>query len=97
MLNSSFPYGQEGWRWCQKCQSLFFTGHGHGTCAAGSAHDPSASGAYTLVNNSPYKEAQRNWRWCNKCQGLFFSGHGVGICPAGGGHDMARSGDYSVA
>ena len=97
MFNSSFAYGQDGWRWCKKCQALFFGGHQHGVCPAGGAHDPSASGGYTLVWESPYQEPQRNWRWCRKCEGLFHTGLGMGVCPAGGTHDMSASAHYSVA
>jgi hypothetical protein len=45
--------GQPDWRWCNKCQGLFFTGHipgvpDSGRCPAGGSHDPTGSGAYTL-------------------------------------------------
>jgi hypothetical protein len=43
--------GQQGWRWCRKCQVLFFNGNGHfGICPCGGGHDPTGSGAYTLMH-----------------------------------------------
>ena len=39
---------QSGWRWCNRCQGLFFGGHSAGVCATGFAHDESGSGDYSL-------------------------------------------------
>ena len=98
MFNSSFPYGQNGWRYCKKCGGLHYGGFGPGVCAAGGSHDSANSLDYRLVANSPYKEQQTNWRYCKKCQGSFFSGHSTqGRCPAGGAHDGSGSFDYSMA
>lgn len=41
--------GQHGWRWCKKCEGLFFTGHSSGICPAGNGHDHSASGRYSVI------------------------------------------------
>ena len=39
---------QEGWRWCHKCEGLFFAGHpSQGRCPAGGSHDASQSGRWT--------------------------------------------------
>lgn len=43
--------GQQGWRWCKKCEGLFFADGGEdrkGKCPAGDGHDDSDSGKYTL-------------------------------------------------
>jgi hypothetical protein len=40
--------GQNVWRWCYKCQGLFFAGHSNGTCPAGGGHDPSKSSNCSL-------------------------------------------------
>jgi hypothetical protein len=98
---------QGGWRWCQKCEGLYFAGnvvlHGalplpdEGSCPAGGSHDDSASGKYVmqLGEGSANANPQGGWRWCQKCQGLFFSGNAdQGNCPAGGKHDNSRSGPY---
>src|SRR3954452_17576552 len=66
--------GQDNWRWCNKCQGLWFAGSGtSGKCHAGDGHVPQESGNYTLVKDG---SGQDNWRWCNKCQGLWFAGSG---------------------
>ena len=40
---------QEGWRWCHKCEGLFFAGHpSQGRCPAGGSHDASQSGHYAI-------------------------------------------------
>ena len=92
------PPGQTGWRWCQKCQGMFFGDNpSNGSCPVGGAHDKSASGPYKLIHQAPAAHGQHDWRWCNKCQGLFFNGHPTqGTCPAGGAHDASTSGDYSI-
>jgi hypothetical protein len=87
--------GQSDWRWCNKCQGLFFAGNSTtGTCPTGGGHNYSGSGNYSLgdfVGGS----FQDRWRWCNKCQGLFFAGNPTsGVCPAGGGHNYSGSQDY---
>ena len=87
---------QRNWRWCHKCQGLFFAGNPGPVCPAGGAHDQTGSANYRLVQNSPLYPGQSNWRWCHKCQGLFFAGHPGSVCPAGGAHDRTGSGDYSL-
>jgi Pregnancy-associated plasma protein-A len=91
---------QLGWRWCVKCQALFFTGDGQdsGVCPAGQKHTPNPtatdtrrSGNYIVDRgeaNGPNQ--QDGWRWCNKCQGLFHTDDltDVGICPAGYQHTL---------
>lgn len=89
--------GQNGWRWCGKCQGLFFAlGPTLGVCPAGGAHtDPATSGSATYFlphNIAGDGSNQDGWRWCRKCQGLLF-GTG-GVCPAGGAHDTSGSFNY---
>ena len=90
---------QSEWRWCHKCQGMFFMGNAtSGFCPAGDAHESSGSGDYTLETD-PGDPGQHNWRWCNLCSGLFFAGFPTtGSCPApkAGGHNWSGSGDYSV-
>ena len=90
---------QNNWRWCKKCSGLFFDS-GSRICAAGAAHDASASGSYELnndavpgANEQGLSDAQDNWRWCSKCSGLHF-GSGASVCPAGGAHSSDGSGNY---
>jgi hypothetical protein len=101
----SFPPGgiqqQSDWRWCHKCEGLFFSGGQAttGTCPAGGPHEKGISGDYTLSHNTPLSlGSQPDWRWCHKCQGLFYSGGQAttGTCPAGGPHEKGISGNYSL-
>ena len=96
-VSPSLP-SQSGWRWCEKCQGLFFSGNpDQGACPAGGRHDASRSGAYLMTFGDGGEGMQAAWRWCEKCQGLFFSGNpDQGACPAGGRHDASRSGAYSM-
>jgi hypothetical protein len=89
---------QNDWRWCRKCQGLFFGGHPTaGSCPAGGSHDKSQSGNYHLLQNDPTYPCQDNWRWCRKCEGLFFAGSATsGVCPAGADHDPSASGNYML-
>jgi hypothetical protein len=49
---------QPNWRWCKKCDGLFFAGGpirgaqaGHGVCPAGGQHSTAGSGKYELIHN----------------------------------------------
>jgi len=85
---------QADWRWCHKCQGLFFGGNPGSHCPKGGPHNSKGSGNYRLVQNTPGAHGQPKWRWCHKCQGLFFGGNPGSHCPAGGAHDAAGSGNY---
>jgi hypothetical protein len=93
---------QGDWRWCHKCEGLFFAGHpSKGRCPADrGSHDASQSGHYAVLldDGKGNERAQNSWRWCHKCEGLFFAGHpSKGRCPAdGGSHDASQSGAYKV-
>ena len=103
---------QTSWRWCHKCEGLFFTGNpSQGRCPAGGSHDAGQSGEYETrlggesaaagqlpqPSNKPISAQQGDWRWCHKCEGLFFAGHpSKGVCPAGQSHDASQSGAYKV-
>lgn len=40
--------GQEGWRWCHKCEGMFYSLSESSACPAGGAHDASQSGTYFI-------------------------------------------------
>ena len=49
VMNVGGRWGQDNWRWCNKCQCLFFAGNASlGHCPAGGAHALEGSGNYTL-------------------------------------------------
>lgn len=87
---------QDGWRWCKKCQGMFFTIDSKGICPQGGVHDGSGSSRYTLAHNDANAPGQNNWRWCSKCQGLFFGNPGS-RCPAGSEHSSSGSGNYTLS
>ena len=87
--------GQSDWKWCKRCQGLFYAGNGldetlcpawHPNKAGSSRfHDPKGSGDYTLNfrrgSGANRAAGQTGWRWCKQCQGLFFADGGPGVCP----------------
>ena len=103
---------QESWRWCKKCEGLYFcdNGHRHGICPASpmGTQEPHAeieTTNYILVLADPKAIGQRGWRWCKNCEGLFFAGRKgeYGFCsahsPEGktGPHEIsANSGEYTL-
>jgi hypothetical protein len=90
------PQTQEGWRWCFKCEAMFYGAGGNSVCPAGGAHDGSRSGPYRVMFNSAFPYGQNGWRYCTKCGGLHYGGFGPGLCAAGGGHDGSGSFDYRL-
>lgn len=40
--------GQDGWRWCHKCEIMFFSLNPGSVCPAGGAHDGGQSSAYFI-------------------------------------------------
>jgi hypothetical protein len=100
----SFPPGgvewQSDWRWCHKCQGLFFSfgQSSGGSCPAGGNHEKGVSGNYSLIHSSPFAPGQVDWQRCHKCQALFYSGGqpSAGSCPAGGGHEKEGSENYTL-
>jgi len=95
---------QSDWRWCNKCQGLFYGPTvGASKCPAGGPHaSPAQSGSanYSLPHGvAGDVSRQSEWRWCNKCQGLFY-GPAVATsrCPAGSAHAApAQSGSVNYS
>lgn len=87
---------QREWRWCSKCQGLWYGGNPAGPCPAGGSHIKTGSGNYSLVLDSASPAGQTDWRWCSKCQGLWYGGNPPGPCPAGANHIKAGSGEYRI-
>jgi hypothetical protein len=87
---------QADWRWCKKCEGLFFAySSRRGVCPSGDTHEI-GGGQYFLALEEPTFRGQSNWRWCSKCEGLFFAENGrLGKCPAGGTHTIG-GGNYSL-
>jgi hypothetical protein len=69
---------QDNWRWCAKCEGLFFHGNPtDGLCPAGGRHVVTKdSGNYLMVfadGSIPSKRfpASHFFRWCNRCEVMF--------------------------
>jgi hypothetical protein len=91
--------GQHGWKWCGKCQGLWYSPKNWpgGVCPAGGRHGTGGSWNYSLIANTSDWGGDDGWRWCSRCQGLWYSGAGGnGFCPAGGAHSLAGSWDYWI-
>ena len=72
--------GQGNWRWCTKCQGLFFNGRTRGICPKGGVHEKGGVYHYTLQT-----QFGGDWKRCGFCEALYYN-KGVSRCPAGGAH-----------
>lgn len=83
-IDSRFP-AQMGWRFCDKCNGLFYFGPDGSdrrpdqVCPAGGLHN--AAGYNYVVGHGSRKSLrgsrihhQQDWRFCTKCYGLFYWG-----------------------
>lgn len=87
-VGENIPPGQDGWRVCKKCLTMFYGGYkSHGRCSAGGQHVGQTE-LYSLEYDRPAGAGeQRDWRFCDKCYSLFFDGYPTkGRCPTGNGH-----------
>lgn len=89
---------QDGWRWCNKCSNMTFSGNGPSVCAKGGGHDFGGSFKYKLPHGgaNPHGGSQHGWRWCKKSQAMTFSLNGAAKCVAGGHHDHSGSFEYHL-
>jgi hypothetical protein len=85
---------QKGWKWCKRCDELYYTQAASG-CPRGGAHDASSSSAY-LPFFAPRPGAQDGWRWCKRCGAMYYGNLGGGRCIHGGPHDPSGSGNYAM-
>lgn len=97
----AYALAQEGWRWCSKCQGMFYgvqPSGDLGVCPAGGRHNPATSAHYyERVEGTISGVQQGGWSWCRKCQGFFYSGtNNMGYCPAGGAHTNNGSAAYAA-
>jgi hypothetical protein len=80
--------GQPDWRFCNKCEALFFDGYPQkGVCAAGGGHV--AAGYNFTLRYDARAEGTGDWHFCKKCQVLYRSDSNKGLCAAGGHHVAA--------
>jgi hypothetical protein len=86
--------GQQDWRFCNKCDGLFYDGYPQkGVCPGSGGHFAQGFNFELPFNNTNNAkgtgDTQKDWRYCGKCHGMFFAGFAgnFGTCPAGGGHN----------
>ncbi|MGW4370547.1 hypothetical protein ACWEKT_33375 [Nocardia takedensis] len=78
-----------GFRWCSRCQSLWFNGGGNnGHCPVthlwDHSHYQNGSSTYTLRKSTEPGNGQIGWHWCKNCKAVYYSGAGEvgwGVCP----------------
>jgi hypothetical protein len=104
------PYGvQTGWRWCGKCELIFWgSGVGSSNCPIGGTHTLSSSTVYDLAwGQIPSTNVyQINWQFCYQCQALYWPGGSKnvhftnGVCPGTTfpftGHNTPPGSDYAL-
>jgi hypothetical protein len=104
------PYGvQTGWRWCGKCQLIFWgSGVGSSNCPIGGTHTLSSGTIYDLAwGQIPSTNVyQISWQFCNQCQTLYWPGGSKdvhftnGVCPGTTfpftGHKTPPGSDYAL-
>jgi hypothetical protein len=79
---------QADWRFCQKCQALFFDGFpDKGHCIAGGGHLSQGFNFNLPYDIAESASAQAAWRFCSKCYEMYYGGlPDNGHCSGGGGH-----------
>ncbi|MEV4315366.1 hypothetical protein [Actinocrispum sp. NPDC049592] len=77
---------QEHWRYCGKCQSLFFDGYDDkGKCPAGGGHQAIGFDFVVPHDRGSVPDFRSGWAFCDRCSSMFRGG----VCPAGGAHRKA--------
>jgi hypothetical protein len=100
-VDSEDAPGQQGWRWCSKCQGLWMSMNSGSVCPAGGHHRSEGSGKYALIDTGAFPASngwpgQEGWRWCSKCQGIWMGTNQGSRCPADGPHVATGSGHYAI-
>lgn len=77
-----------GWRWCRRCQGMWFTGSARRHCPVLDLfehfHYDSGSAAYSIWRAPEITNGQPGWHWCWNCAIMWYWGsgeHGRGVCP----------------
>lgn len=89
--------GEANWRWCVKCQALFWNGADGGRCPAGGTHSAGGVKNYVIAVNEGTGEF--GWAWCKDCQGMWLStAMSVSTCPVRGnaGHSISSDNRYVI-
>jgi hypothetical protein len=93
---------QDGWRFCSKCNTMFFDGNpsAKGSCPGGGSHLAQGFDFYIRhdLGTEPPSH-QSGWFFCEKCFAMFFGGatREAGRCVTGGNHRGDNSFDFYLA
>lgn len=84
---SAVPYSEAkdrpGWRFCNKCDVLFYQSGKPGSCAAGGNHVAQGFLFRMPINAKGTPTAQTDWRECENCHAMFYNGlPKKGLCPS---------------
>jgi len=98
-FESAVAHVSPHWRYCVKCQSLFYDGSANrGVCPAGGGHQAAGYIFAISYDERETPTAQDKWRECTKCLSMFYKGwpgsdyyNKGGVCPAGGTHTPGPS------
>jgi|GEM_PF-2648084 len=90
-MQTLFTAGQNGWRYCAKCNGLHYKGAA--PCPYGGVHDATPGETYVVPFAGATTTGQAGWKWCKKCQSLVIGG---GTCTAAGQHDTSASANYQL-
>lgn len=80
--------GLNNWRFCKKCEAIFFDDGFSGVCWKGGRHEPEGPVYALATGDVEDAQHQSNWRRCQDCASLFWDGDATkkGLCPAGSNH-----------
>jgi hypothetical protein len=88
---------RRNWRFCRKCQVMFYMDRGDGLCAAdGKRHIPQGYNFFLPFDVPATSTAQNKWYCCKHCRAMFFNGYAQkGRCPgAPSAHEADRTFQY---
>jgi hypothetical protein len=84
------PTSEANWRYCGKCEVLFWDGDdiNKGHCVRGGGHQAVGLNYVLSEGSDEDSQNQANWYRCNKCTAIFWNNdpNNKGLCPGGGTH-----------
>lgn len=87
LAGTAYAASQGQWRWCSRCQGLFYGPQQSTSICPGAPHHTIGAGSfnYSLTHDSPpiTNSLQSGWYWCSNCKGSYYGGIAPnnGRCP----------------
>lgn len=93
-MRSKYSTGQNGFRWCRRCNVLF--GASAAACPSGGLHDHARSGNYQIEGRGT-GTLQNDWATCLDCLSVYYTGL-AGYCAGrpGKGHRTKPGSDLAL-